>query len=204
MVEESPLGKRAPRVRHARGQGILLRTAILDAALEIVAETGSARDLTLRRVAREVGIAATSVYLHFPDIGSLAQAVVDTGFERLDARRAAAADERADPFSALQARSRAYGDFAVENPGLYRVMFDGDRVNSGNGEFVSETGRASFDSLVESISRCRPEASDERRLALLLWSSLHGLALLTVTRPQLPWPPLHEQIDQLVRLLVTS
>lgn len=181
-----------------------MRQAILDAALQIVAETGSARDLTLRRVARDVGIAATSVYLHFPDVASLAEAVVETGFDRLDARRDAAADEHTDPFEALQARSRAYGDFARENPGLYRVMFDGDRVNLGQGEFISATGRASFDSLVGSISRCRPDASDERRLALLLWSSLHGLALLTITRPQLPWPPFHEQIDQLVRLLVTS
>src|ERR1700729_2893185 len=62
----SPNGS-AGRQRNARGQGDRLRREIIDAARDILAETGNVDRLTLREVARRVGIAATSVYLHFPD-----------------------------------------------------------------------------------------------------------------------------------------
>ena len=56
------------RPRSPRGDGGQLRADIIEAARQILAETGAPEELTLRGVARQVGIAATSIYLHFPNI----------------------------------------------------------------------------------------------------------------------------------------
>ena len=54
------------RQRNPRGQGERLRDDIIEAASRLLADP-AAPPLTLRAVAREVGVAATSVYLHFDE-----------------------------------------------------------------------------------------------------------------------------------------
>jgi len=71
-----------PRQRNPRGQGERLRDDIIEAASRLLADP-AAPPLTLRAVAREVGVAATSVYLHFDDIESLILAVADRLFTEL-------------------------------------------------------------------------------------------------------------------------
>src|SRR5215468_10258242 len=74
--------QKAPRQRNPRGQGERLRDDIIEAASRLLADP-AAPPLTLRAVAREVGVAATSVYLHFDDIESLFLAVIDRRFSEL-------------------------------------------------------------------------------------------------------------------------
>src|SRR5581483_4642145 len=70
------------RRRNPRGQGERLRDDIIEAASRLMADPASP-PLTLRAVAREVGVAATSVYLHFDDIASLVLAVSARRFGEL-------------------------------------------------------------------------------------------------------------------------
>ena len=60
------------------------RRAILDAALRLTAETGLAA-LSLRQVAKEVGIVPTAFYRHFDSIDALGLALVDESFGALRA-----------------------------------------------------------------------------------------------------------------------
>ena len=70
------------RQRNPRGQGERLRDDIIEAASRLLADP-AAPPLTLRAVAREAGVAATSVYLHFDDIEELVLAVADRRFGEL-------------------------------------------------------------------------------------------------------------------------
>ena len=54
------------RHRNPRGQGTRLSEDIVAGALALIERTGSAEAVTLRAVAREAGIAAPSIYAHFP------------------------------------------------------------------------------------------------------------------------------------------
>jgi len=83
-VANSPsVGARA-RSANPRGQGDRLRLDLLRAAKAFV-ETYGARQLTLRGLARQVGVSAPSVYLHFPNLDHLLAALVVQGFEDLTA-----------------------------------------------------------------------------------------------------------------------
>src|SRR5215211_7851719 len=71
------------RARNPQGQGGRLRADLIAAADAILARTGDVEGLSLRAVAREVGIATPSIYLHFPDKAALVRAVLDARFAEL-------------------------------------------------------------------------------------------------------------------------
>jgi AcrR family transcriptional regulator len=73
------------RVRNARGEGDRLRSDIVGAARAILLEEGHEAAITLRAVARRVGIAAPSIYPHFPSAAAIVQAVVVEAFGDLNA-----------------------------------------------------------------------------------------------------------------------
>jgi AcrR family transcriptional regulator len=203
-------GSAERRPRSPRGQGGHLREEIREAATALVAKSGDARGLTLRGVAKRVGVAATSVYLHYADVESLAADVAAHAFAELGAALAAAAPSGADPAETLLARCRAYGHFALSHPGLYRVMFEAPRPDLAAGEPYSleeSPGRAALVRLAGDLERCQeaglaPAGGDPFRLALVVWATLHGLVSLRISRPRFPWPPLDRMIDDAVGRLV--
>ena len=71
------------RHRNPRGQGARLTEDIVAGALALIERTGSAEAVTLRAVAREAGIAAPSIYAHFPDRDAVLMAVVARIFDEL-------------------------------------------------------------------------------------------------------------------------
>ena len=71
------------RERNARGQGVRLTEEIVTGALALVDREGTDEAVTLRAVAREIGIAAPSIYAHFPDRDAIVLAVVARVFDEL-------------------------------------------------------------------------------------------------------------------------
>jgi AcrR family transcriptional regulator len=190
------------RARNPRGEGAKLREALVAAASAMVAATGDASQLSLRGVARAVGIAAPSIYRHFPDLDHLKQAVVERAFQRFAEARDQASAETDDPAQALLARCRAYCRFALANPGPYRFMF-GHQAPKG-----SPVAMAAFHALAQSIAKCQQDgltlATDRpEHLAAQAWAALHGLVILRLNSPEFPWPaPLEQMADDAVTRLV--
>jgi AcrR family transcriptional regulator len=203
MAAESAPPRAYRRPQSRRGGGGRLREEIIEAARQILAETGDPDRLTLRGVARRVGIAATSIYLHFPDTEHLAVAATEQSFADLTAAAAAAAAGISDPAEALLARCRAYCHFALEHPGHYRVMFQLPQSPSLVADPAGTPGRRAFQVLVQAIEACQRAGAatatgDPFRLASLVWAAEHGLASLRLSRPQFPWSDIDELVDQAV------
>lgn len=157
-------------------------------------------------VATRVGIAATSVYLHFPNVAAVKIALAQQWFiEFADVRDAATADIT-DPATALVMRCHAYARYALAHPGPYRLMFGPGLPPQPAPDSDTPSMRA-FESLVASIRRCQASGatrtdSDPQRLAILLWTALHGQVMLRMDRPNFPWPDLDDMITELVTDLV--
>jgi AcrR family transcriptional regulator len=190
------------RQANRRGQGDRLREDLLAAALSMV-ESEGARGLSLRRVAQRVGIAATSVYLHFPDVDHLLAAAVERAFERLTVATNEAAREAQGPADELRARCRAYCHFAIDHPLLYQAMFQADLPQVLAADPANTPGRRSFENLVAAVRRCldagvAPAHDDPFRLASLVWTAEHGLVLARISRPTFPWAPLDALVDEML------
>ena len=162
--------------------------------------------LTLRGVARRLGIAAPSIYRHFTDVDELKMAVVQRSFAEFARARDAASGDGDDPAARLLARCRAYTAFALANPGPYRYLFS-QHAPTGD-PARPPAGLPVFQALAESIRRCQQAGlaaagDDPHWLAAQVWAALHGLVLLRLNAPGFPWPgPLEQMADQAVARLI--
>ena len=140
------------RQRNPRGQGERLRGDIIEAASRLMAD--SAAPLTLRGVAREAGVAATSVYLHFPDIESLVLAVAERRFGELGQLQDQAQDSSADPCQQVRAGCLAYCEFGLGHPGQYLVMFTNPLPLPDHVTPEEFPGRKAFQRLIDTVAEC--------------------------------------------------
>jgi AcrR family transcriptional regulator len=136
--------------------------------------------VTLRALVAGTGVSTMAVYTYFDGMPGLWRAVRQEGFTRL-ARRLAAVEPTDDPVRDLAALSAAYLDNALEHPALYRAMFDAAAD-------LEDPGAAdrSFQALVAAAERARAAGrlgatSSPEAVALRLWASGHGLAMLVLT-----------------------
>jgi len=112
------------RTRNRWGEGERLRGEILAAASRLLSELDGEDALTIRGVARAVGIAPASIYQHFSDRAALVTGLTQHEFGRLRAEMkvAAQAVPDDDPVARVRALLHAYCRFAMANPGHYRLM----------------------------------------------------------------------------------
>ena len=170
-------------------------------------ETHGARQLTLRGLARQVGVSAPSVYLHFPDLDHLLAAVVEQGFEHLTVAGSDAVRGGMDAVEELRARCGAYCRFALEHPHLYQLMFQADLPLTLQAAPQATPGRRSFENLVSAVQRCletgaAPAHDDPFRLASLIWTAEHGLVMARISRPAFPWAPINVLVSEMVERML--
>ena len=159
-----------------------LRNALVEEALALLAESGAA-GVTLRELARRLGVTHTAPYAHYADKKALLLDVADVGFGRLADTLAAARQTEREAVRALGAMSLAYIAFARDNPHLYRLMFaDPEIANDPECEMSAEGDRA-LQTLVDAIADVGPPAgTDVRELAIGMWSLAHGVSMLEIDR----------------------
>lgn len=153
-----------------------VRVALIEAAARVLAER---QQLTLRRVASEVGVSTMAVYTHFGSMDDLRREVRREGFERLAAHMAAV-PQTTDPVADLVALGWAYCLNALESPDLYRVMFMETTVDTA--EAVSSA--ATFLPVVDAVDRCieatRLLSKEPWDPAIEMWALTHGMVSLAL------------------------
>jgi AcrR family transcriptional regulator len=207
------------RQRNLRGEGSRLSDEIVSAALAIIERTGSDEAVTLRAVAREVGIAAPSIYPHFADADEIVTAVVARVFGELTQAVRLGSDTNGDDrVDRLVGGCQGYVHFGLDHPARYGVLFS-ERENSltrlaqyctpvviepGHGP-VLEFGAEAFAILVQAVQNCvdagASASTDVVADSIAVWVGLHGLVSLRTTLPRFPWP---DDLDEFVRGLVLS
>ncbi|WP_298672871.1 TetR/AcrR family transcriptional regulator [uncultured Sphingomonas sp.] len=149
-----------------------LRAALITAGLGLIEEQG-ADDLSLRELARRVGVSATAVYRHFPDKAALMAALAREALERLAAAQRAASERAGGGAAGFGATGAAYVRFARDNPGLFRLVF-AHPASQG----MDEKEDDAMAMLRAAAVALAPEGTDPTAFALRAWSLAHGLAML--------------------------
>ena len=157
-----------------------LRTALLAQAERTVRERG-VQDLSLRELAREVGVSHGAPRRHFPDRQALLDALAEAGFERLGAELRAAIEGAGEDFrSRLQATATAYDHYATRDATLLELMFAGKhRESSGT---LHDAAERAFSVLLEMIEQGQAdgvlEPGEPERVGLVLFATIQGIAAL--------------------------
>ncbi len=191
------------RSRNKRGEGAKLGEMILGAAQSLLEESGDESAVTIRAIARRAGIAPQSFYLQFESLDALLFALYRRAFEALHAALRDAGLSQSDPDNRLHAISEAYLQFALQNPGAYRVLMSSRGAVHTDWNPDVLPGAQTFALLREGISAARQRVEDDPAFlhlaATLLWTQLHGIAILMIDRPTFPWPDTRDLIRQALR-----
>ena len=133
-----------------------LKEALIRAALELIAQKGSA-GFTFAEAARRAGVSPAAPYRHFHDRDELLANVARRGFEAFEQTLARAWDNgRPDPMTALDRLGKAYLAFARKEPAYYSAMFEGG-VSQGASPDLEACGERAF-----GILRSAAESPDRR------------------------------------------
>jgi AcrR family transcriptional regulator len=202
------------RARNPRGQGERLREALIEAAIELLADLQDVGSLSVRAVTARVGVTPTALYLHFADKDELLEAVKDRCFGELRGYVLAAEEQAGvDPRTKLEQMCQAYLRFAADHPGRYHVLFHTrrrppakpPRQPSSLWELEwSHTGTDAFADLVRGVERCLPPGRDAFPVALMVWAGEHGYVALRESSNAFPFPDPSTYIKQLLDAHLTS
>jgi len=151
-----------------------LRRALIETAIGTLMGDGTT-SLSLRDLARRVGVSPAAPYRHFPNVTALLRAVAAEGFWHLS--RTLTAVNGATPAEQMIRLGHAYVGFAQRNRALYRLMFGPDIDRRADLD-LAEAMDAAFAPLAAAVSALEPE--DAVFGALSGWSMLHGLARLVI------------------------
>ncbi len=157
-----------------------LRSALLAAAERTVRERG-VENLSLRELAREIGVSHGAPRRHFPGRQALLDALAETGFERLGAQLRAAADRAGDEFQPrLEATATAYIRFATANPALLDLMFASKHraTEPSLHEAMERAFSVMIDLILQGQAIGRLQPGDPERVGLVLFSTIQGIAAL--------------------------
>ena len=174
-----------------------LREALVDAALDLIAEKGPA-GFTFAEAARQAGVSPAAPYRHFRDRDALMADVAKRGFERFEKQLATAWDEgRPNLRQAFERVGKAYLAFARDEPAYFSAMFESGLSISEHRE-LQDAGDRAFAVLrgaCEALVAAMPAAKrpPAMMMALHIWSLSHGIASLfargDAARRALPMAP---------------
>lgn len=159
-----------------------LKQALIAAGLEILSEQGL-EGLSLRNVARRVGVSHAAPYNHFPDKQSLLAAISTAGHEQLYQTLSETFEKcrHSSPEVMLEI-AWSYVQFALADPGRFQLMFSGALEEEGAHPEYVEISRKNIALLEEIIGFCQTEGQLAKGkveiLAVRLWSLVHGFAFL--------------------------
>lgn len=152
-----------------------LRSALVSEGVTMLREQ-AAEALSLRELAKRVGVSATAVYRHFADKQALMAVLAQAAVTMLGADQRAAAERAGGGLAGFEATGAAYVRFALANPALFRLAFAHPMGGTGHGGLEGDDDAMAM--LRANAAAATPPGADVRAFAVRAWSLAHGLALL--------------------------
>jgi AcrR family transcriptional regulator len=164
-----------------------LRQALLDAVDRLV-RTKGADAVTLRECARLAGVSHAAPLHHFRDHHALLSAYVAQQWiavaHRMKKQRAEAGP---DPFDELRAVGLAYIESGMRTPGLFALLLRPDLCPPPGSEAFEQGAKPAYEQLISAVKRCTGGSEDDKILAELAWSTVHGFVELQLLMGSLDW-----------------
>jgi AcrR family transcriptional regulator len=191
------LNKPTKSARKAKGDGHLRRAEILRAAERIFVAEGY-EGATIRKIADEVGVSSTCLYMHFRDKDEILLRICTTAMEELLALNSEISARPIDPVERVRMMMSAYVAFALGNPNAYRLVFCASPLAASvqKQRATLQLGAQCFERFSgvvrEIAAQGRLRTGDPRTVHQALWAACHGMVALMIAKPDFDWAPPEE------------
>lgn len=163
-----------------------LRKELLQSARELLVSNGYRR-FSLRQVARETGVSATSVYIYFENKDHLIHTLIEQSISELNSRLRKVYGTYSDPVKRLEAFAEAYVQYALAHPREYQVIY------LASSEEMSRYPKEKFrkarrgyelltDTIKEAVEQKMIDEPRPRTAAYTFWAQLHGVMSVVLSK----------------------
>ncbi|MDF1876240.1 TetR/AcrR family transcriptional regulator [Sulfurimonas sp. SAG-AH-194-L11] len=162
-----------------------LKEGLIEEALKMLESEGLS-SITLRELTKRLGTSRSALYRHYSSKEELLKAVIQAGFKRLDTYVFASISEDLDIQTKIYTLGRAYINFAMLHPNIYRMIFGNEleKHREESCDIKEREDAPSFHSLVDIIKDGHEKnilkKEDAFMQATVLWAILHGLSNLLI------------------------
>ncbi len=161
-----------------------LENALIRAGVEILSKEGI-EGLSLRKVAKRVGVSYAAPYAHFKDRQALIAAISTEGFKQLyNALDAAISAHADDPKQQLVEGAWAYVQFAMDNTDIFKIMFSGALEKEKDYPSFVEISQKTFDRVMDVVRACQSAGvlrpAPLELMAVSVWGQVHGVISLAL------------------------
>jgi len=209
----SNLSQAAPTVRKPRGRGHERHAEILQAAAKLFLEHGVAT-VSTRRIASEVGISQTALYVYFPTKDAILEALCEACFKKLMALFQADLQQGSNWTQRLHRMMLTYLRFGLDHPDEYRLSFMTPHEHELTEVFnfdapldQQDIGTQCFLMLLQAVKAFVAEnhiEQDYYLVAQCIWAGGHGLVSLMITVPTFPWSEREDLISKATEVLLNG
>ncbi len=175
-----------------------IRPLVLKKAQQLFIKYGY-ENITMRRIAREVGVSPAAIYLYFSNKDEIMRSLCNEGFRMLYLEQRSAMEAPiSNPLNKLSEMGRRYMRFGMQNPDYYEIMFlmpaPDDTPKPTTSQKEVSFGEQSLGCLRSVVQECIDagyfQGADGETVTVAMWSLVHGMVSLMI-RNQLPIPKEH-------------
>lgn len=162
-----------------------LKREILDAAKSLFKEKGL-EATSIRAIAEKIEYSPATIYLYYKDKNEIVHALHSEGFKLL-VSHFEVLNHISHPFERLKGMGRAYIQFALQNPDIYKLIFNMEEPLKHVANCYEEwdEGDRAFDILLKTVGECQKldyfKDFATEQISFVIWSSMHGLCTLRTT-----------------------
>lgn len=165
---------------------ISLKERIIEAARQVLLSEGY-RNFSLRKIAREIDVSATSIYLHFENKDDLVHTLMEEAIERLNNQLERQAKSHDDPIEKLEALAHEYANFALKHPREYQVIYltsSDEMTRYPKDKFrKARKGYEIVTNVLQQGVESGLIAEDKPRMAAYtFWAQLHGVMSVVLSK----------------------
>lgn len=199
FMAPSPRSQRKPK-----GEGHARRAEILAAAERIFVDHGY-EGATIRKIADEVGLSSTALYMHFAEKSEILHEICERAFEQLLLMNRAVLAESGSPEKRMRRLMQSYVQFGFENPNAYRLVYMTRPVEAQEAQSAAQSlGGELFGAFVRVVGEAAAQGrlrGEPRSTAQALWAGAHGVVSLIITKPYFDWVEKDLLVDTLLDAL---
>lgn len=163
-----------------------LKERLLESARKRLLSEGY-RNFSLRKIARDAGVSATSIYLHFDGKDHLVHTLMDETIQRLNDSLEKSVQGVSDPLQKLEILAHKYVEFALQNPREYQIIYmvSSDEMSRYPKEKFRKA-RKGYEivtrTLQEGVSQKLLDEERPRIAAYTFWAQLHGVMSVVLSK----------------------
>ncbi len=163
-----------------------LKQRIVEGARQVLLSDGY-RNFSLRKIAREIDVSATSIYLHFENKDELVHTLMEEAIERLNNQLEKSITTPDDPISKLETLAHEYITFALEHPREYQVIYlisseEMTRYPKEKFRKARKGYEIVTDVLKEGVESGLIAEQKPRIAAYTFWAQLHGVMSVVLSK----------------------